>query len=151
MISMSPGAKLDASSGPEKGQLPYVSGLSRLRCQRSIKAEPPMQFKHMAFHRSAEDERRFGIAMKDWNIVVTVNDGESFRKARQKSNASATASRRTTGTSWFSVCPMSRSSEVDFDQALQSIHRLACSIHKLLESARCHRPLALALQLSGML
>ncbi len=151
MISMSRGAKLDASSGSEKGQLHMC--LAYLVCDANAQSRRNRQCNSSIwpFTEAPKTKDASGITMKDWNIVITVNDSESFGRPARNSNASATASRRTIGTSRFSLCPMSRSSEVDFDQALQSIHRLACSIHKLLESARCHRPLALDSQLSGML
>lgn len=91
---MPPGAKLDASARPEERYLQSREGLPHPRyshiCQRGSghidqyqgetadlvavygRSEVPMSFL----------ERPSGTAMKDWNVVITVNDSEGFWKAR---------------------------------------------------------------------
>ena len=40
-----------------------------------------MQFQHILFEVSKGNDAS-GFAMKDWNVVITVNDNDSFRKVR---------------------------------------------------------------------
>ncbi len=47
--------------------------------------------------------------MKDWNVVITVNDSESFRKARREFQRFGDVESTDYRNVWFSVCPMSRS------------------------------------------
>jgi len=84
MISMSPGAKLDASSGPEKGQLHMC--LAYLVCDANAQSRRNRQCNSSIwpFTEAPEAKDASGIIMKDWNVVITVNDSESFRKARQE-------------------------------------------------------------------
>ena len=84
MISMSPGAKLDASSGPEKGQLHIC--LAYLVCDDNAQSRRNRQCNSSIwpFTEAPKAKDASGITMKDWNVVITVNDSESFRKARRE-------------------------------------------------------------------
>lgn len=49
-----------------------------------IMAELPMQFQHILFPEVSKGNDASGFAMKDWNVVITVNDNDSFRKVRRE-------------------------------------------------------------------
>ncbi|MGA7327189.1 MAG: hypothetical protein WBX25_22560 [Rhodomicrobium sp.] len=89
MTPMPPGTKLNASARPEKRYLHLREGLlypdrrgsghvDRYQGETADlvavygRSEVPMSFL----------ERPSGTAMKDWNVVITVNDSEGFWKAR---------------------------------------------------------------------
>ena len=43
-----------------------------------------MQFQHILFPEVSNGNDASGFAMKDWNVVITVNDSDSFLKARRE-------------------------------------------------------------------
>lgn len=97
MISMPPRAKLDASSRPEKDHLHSRSSRSHLECgacaaqfscldRNQGETADPVGTYRFSLKASKKLKRRgaSGIAMKDWNVVITVNNSEGFRRARRE-------------------------------------------------------------------